>query len=101
MIYHIISKKDWNNAQAQDFYAPPSLEKEGFIHNSTQPQIKGVVERYYKDQHDLLLLHIDESKLTAPLKYELAPSVNEEFPHVFGKLNIDAVVNVTAYDNLG
>jgi len=101
MIYHVITKPDWEAAQAQGFYAPPSLEKEGFIHNSTQAQVSGVVERYYKDQHDLLLLHIAEEKLTAPLKYELAPSVNEAFPHIFGRLNRDAVVKVTAYDNMG
>ena len=41
-----------------------------------------------------MLLHIEESKLTAPLKYELAPSVNEEFPHIFGQLNLDAVIKV-------
>jgi uncharacterized protein (DUF952 family) len=37
-------------------------------------------------------LHIDETKLTVPLRYELAPSVNEMFPHLFGPLNLDAVV---------
>jgi uncharacterized protein (DUF952 family) len=41
------------------------------------------------------LLHVDESKLTAELKYELAASVNEEFPHLFGRLNLDAVVEVS------
>jgi uncharacterized protein (DUF952 family) len=101
MIYHVISKPDWEAALEQGFYAPPSLAAEGFIHNSTLAQVKGVVERYYKGREDLLLLHIEEDKLTAPLIYELAPSVNEEFPHIFGKLNIDAVVKITSYDNMG
>ena len=48
----------------------------------------------YKDKPDLLLMHLDESKLTAELKYELAPSINELFPHVFGSINLDAVVKV-------
>ena len=101
MIYHVITKPDWEAAKLQGFYAPPSLALEGFIHNSTQAQVKGVIERYYKDKKELLLLHIDEEKLTGLLKYELTPSVNEEFPHIFGKLNIDAVVKVTEYDNMG
>jgi uncharacterized protein (DUF952 family) len=94
MIYHVVTNQNWESAQQQGFYAAESLALEGFIHCSTTHQVKGVLERYYKDVPNLLLLYIDETKLTAPLKYELAPSVNEEFPHIFGQLNLDAVVEV-------
>jgi uncharacterized protein (DUF952 family) len=95
MIYHIVTKRDWKNALEQGFYEHASLKTEGFIHTSKAEQVKGVLERYYQNQTDLLLLHIDENKLNAELKYELAPSVNENFPHIFGPLNLDAVVNTT------
>lgn len=94
MIYHIVTLSDWQKALQQGFYEASSLATEGFIHASKEEQVKGVLQRYYKDQSGLLLLHIDESKLTVPLKYELAPSVNEEFPHIYGQLNLDAVVNL-------
>jgi len=92
MIYHVVTEANWQKAQQQGFYEADSLASEGFIHSSKAEQVAGVLERYYKGQSNLLLLHIDETKLTAPLKYELAPSVNEEFPHIFGRLNLDAVV---------
>jgi uncharacterized protein (DUF952 family) len=91
MIYHVVTDAGWQTALQQGFYEAESLAKEGFIHTSKAEQVAGVLERYYKNQSNLLLLHIDETKLTAPLKYELAPSVNEEFPHIFGRLNLDAV----------
>jgi uncharacterized protein (DUF952 family) len=94
MIYHVVTEINWQKAVQQGFYEADSLKVEGFIHTSKAAQVQGVLERYYKDQNDLLLLHIDESKLTAPLKYELAPSVNEEFPHIYGRLNIEAVTKV-------
>ncbi len=94
MIYHVVTRQSWEAARQQGFYEAASLALEGFIHCSKKEQVAGVLERYYKNQTDLLLLHIEESKLTAPLKYELAPSVNEEFPHVFGRINLDAVVDV-------
>ena len=94
MIYHVTKKDDWDKALQQGFYEAESLPTEGFIHTSTLTQVAGVLERYYKNQAGLILLHIDESKLTAPLKYELAPSVNEEFPHIFGQLNLEAVIKV-------
>jgi uncharacterized protein (DUF952 family) len=98
MIYHVVTEANWQKAQqtagpcGQGFYEADSLASEGFIHTSKAEQVAGVLERYYKGQSNLLLLHIDETKLTAPLKYELAPSVNEAFPHIFGRLNLDAVV---------
>jgi uncharacterized protein (DUF952 family) len=92
MIYHITTKENWEKALAAGFYEAPSLHTEGFIHNSTAEQVQGVLERYYAGQTNLVLLHIEETKLTAELKYELAPSVNEMFPHIFGAINVDAIV---------
>jgi uncharacterized protein (DUF952 family) len=96
MIYHITTKENWDKALVAGFYEAPSLHTEGFIHNSTAAQVQGVLERYYAGQTNLVLLHIEETKLTVELKYELAPSVNEEFPHIFGAINLDAIVKTEA-----
>lgn len=92
MIYHVTDVKKW--AAALDFgrYEAPSLHSEGFIHTSKKEQVAAVLQRYYSNTKDLLLLHIDESHLTSPLRYELAPSVNELFPHIYGPINLEAVV---------
>lgn len=92
MIYHVTKKEAWAHALQKGFYEAASLEKEGFIHASAMPQITGVLERYFENEKDLLLLHIDETKLTSVLKYQLADSVDEIFPHIFGPINLDAVV---------
>jgi uncharacterized protein (DUF952 family) len=94
MIYHVVTQQLWDAAVEKGFYEAPSLQAEGFIHCSQIQQVQGVLERYYKNISDLLLLHIDEEKLTSPLKFELSPSVNESFPHVFGTINLDAVVTI-------
>lgn len=95
MIYHIVNKTLWQQALQQGFYEAPSLAAEGFIHLSNEKQVAGVLKRYYQNERDLLLLQIDESKLTAVLLHETAPSVNEIFPHLYGRLNLDAVVHVS------
>ncbi|MFZ1371417.1 MAG: DUF952 domain-containing protein [Ferruginibacter sp.] len=98
MIYHVVTENNWQKALqtagpgGQGFYEADSLASEGFIHASKADQVQGVLTRYYKAQTNLILLHIDETKLTAPLKMEFAVSINEEFPHIYGRLNIDAVV---------
>ena len=44
---------------------------------------------------DLLLLWVDPSRLAAELRYERPEPGAPEFPHLYGPLNLDAVVAVT------
>lgn len=94
IIYHITTLQDWNEAQEKGFYTAPSLATEGFIHNSEDHQVAGVLERYYKHKKDLVKLCIDTEKLVHPLKYEYASSVKDTFPHIYGPLNVNAVIEV-------
>jgi uncharacterized protein (DUF952 family) len=94
IIYHITTKAEWQAAQQQGFYEAASLALEGFIHCSTANQVNGVLERYFAGKPNLVKLVIDTTKLTHELKYEHSPSVNQEFPHVYGSINLDAVVEV-------
>lgn len=93
MIYHITTEKEWAAFKGKAEYAPAAFEKEGFIHTSRLNQLEGVFQRYYSQRNDLLLLRIDEQKLTSNLIYE--PSTNRElFPHIYGKLNKEAITEV-------
>ena len=56
------------------------------------PQVTASANRFYADASELLVLHIDPSRLTSPLKAEAAGS-GELFPHIYGPLNRDAVVS--------
>lgn len=96
MIYHVVHKTDWEKALEMGYYEAASLHSEGFIHACLQHQLKGVLERYYAGKSDLLLLHIDENSLDCPLKYENSSSVNDQFPHIYGRLKTEAVKTVEA-----
>ena len=93
LIYHITTKENWNIAQQIGYYEVASLAIEGFIHCSTAQQVAGVLERYYIGKMDLVILVIDTSKLANKFIYELAPSVNQEFPHIYGTINLDAIID--------
>lgn len=94
MIYHITTRADWERQADRDEYEADSLQAEGFIHLSTAAQVPGVLERYYSNVPDLLMLHVDPNKLTHDLRYEAATN-DEHFPHLYGPLNKDAVVEIT------
>jgi uncharacterized protein (DUF952 family)/GNAT superfamily N-acetyltransferase len=100
LILHITARADWEHAQTQGDYAAPSLAEEGFIHCSTQEQVAGSANRYYAGRNDVLLLLIDPARLTAPLVYEppkRADRADQLFPHIYGRLNLDAVTRVIDY----
>jgi uncharacterized protein (DUF952 family) len=92
-IFHVISLEDWDKVKEKDFYTPMSLTNEGFIHFSFEDQIPGVIERFYNNQKNLLILKIDRNKLKSKLKLESVPGFGD-FPHLFGELNLDAVVEI-------
>ena len=93
-IYHITSRSWWEAAQKAGQLSSPRFEEEGYIHCSTEQQIAGVLERYFKGQTDLVRLTIEKAKVKPPLVYELAGKLNEVFPHIHGPINLDAVVAV-------
>ena len=94
IIYHVTTKSEWLTALQNGFYVAPSLQLEGFIHCSKAEQVSGVLERYFNGKTDLVKLVIDTSKLKNKLQFDFSPSVNEEFPHVYGTINVDAVIEV-------
>lgn len=102
MIYHITSRTAWNEARERGDYRAESLETEGFIHCSTDTQVVPVAEKFYQGQKGLLLLVIEPALLTSDLKWEPPaggpppPGVPEGdlFPHVYGPINLEAVVQV-------
>jgi uncharacterized protein (DUF952 family) len=93
IIYHVTTAKDWNEAIIKGFYEHPSLSAEGFIHCSQEHQVAGVLERYFAGQTELLKLVIDTDKLTSKFVFDWSPSTLDTFPHVYGVINIDAVVD--------
>lgn len=95
MIYHVVHSDEWNRQINLSNFVPPDYHREGFIHCCTKEQLSGVLNRYYKGVSGLLVLHLDESKLSSELKYELSTN-NEKFPHLFGAINRDAVVKTEA-----
>jgi uncharacterized protein (DUF952 family) len=102
MIYHVTSRMAWNQARQRGDYRAESLENEGFIHCSTDEQVIPVVEKFYKGQDSLLLLVIEPERLTSDLRWEPPaegappPGIPEDalFPHIYGPINLEAVVRV-------
>lgn len=101
-IYHIIPLTAWEVAKVAGEYRPPSLASDGFIHLSRTHQVVGVANAFYLGEEGLVLLEVDTALLRADLRLELPGGLpppegsppGERFPHLYGPLNLDAVVAV-------
>lgn len=90
-ILHITQRHEWEQAKNLGIYRSNTLDSEGFIHCSTLIQLLGSANRFFKNQTDLVILKIDIDRVTPEIRYEGADS-NNLFPHIYGALNVDAVI---------
>ncbi len=103
-IFHIATAADWRRTLDSGTYTTSTvgvtLEEEGFIHASRRDQVQGVFDRYYASLgEDLVLLTIDTARLGAEVRVEAVG--DDTYPHVYGPINRNAVVDVTPLNRRG
>jgi uncharacterized protein (DUF952 family) len=97
MIYHLALDADWAHAlDSGNGYCVSSigrhLDDVGFIHCSFEHQLRRVADAFYRGRSDVVLLSIDEARLTSPIREENTEGGADLYPHIYGPLNVDAVV---------
>jgi uncharacterized protein (DUF952 family) len=106
-VFHICTRAEADAARTAGEYRAVSLEREGFIHLSRAHQVWPTARAYFAGVAGLVLLVVDPTKLTAPLVYEApAPlpsatpktedpaTTTERYPHCYGPIAMEAVVEV-------
>lgn len=91
-IVHLCRCGEWNSALEAGEYRAASLQEVGFIHCSRPEQILWVANRYFHGMDDLVLLWIDPQRVASEIRWETADG--QVFPHIYGLLNLEAVVVV-------
>lgn len=84
MLLRITSPAEWANGRIE-------TEGQGFVHLSGPGQVLTPANAMYEGQRDLMLLVVDATKLRDEVKVEGG------FPHLYGPLTSDAIVDVVAF----
>ena len=99
-LFHLSDEAEWTTALAEGAFTGSTrgrtLADEGFIHCSFAHQVETVANLFYGGVDGLVLLTIDPERVQAPIRYDPAEN-GEEFPHIYGPLNIDAVIAVQPF----
>jgi uncharacterized protein (DUF952 family) len=93
ILFHITTREAFSELKKSHTYEPESIESEGFIHCSSGEQVNETANRFFADQTQILLLVIDVSTLLPEVKYELDEEAGQKFPHIYGPLNKDSIID--------
>jgi uncharacterized protein (DUF952 family) len=96
-IFHITEASEWYAAAATGAYTGSTrgktLEEVGFIHCSYDHQVAATAKVVYGDTTaPLVLVTIDPERVSSEIKVE------NEFPHIYGPLTVDALIAVQAFN---
>jgi uncharacterized protein (DUF952 family) len=113
LVYHLAPASALRRHAGAHGYEPPSLATEGFIHcTATRARTLQVAADYYAGVREpLVVLAIDPARLRARLVFEAPAPITGGgtahladgvlFPHLYGPLNLDAVVGAGALRRAG
>lgn len=98
-LFHIAEVAAWERAVPSGVYDRSthglSLQDVGFIHASFAWQVERVANFVYATNVEpLVLLRIDPAALKSPVRVERPDDASEGFPHIYGPLRLEAVVEV-------
>ena len=91
--YHLTPEEVWVAQAKEDAYRPEAFADEGFIHcTDGEANLLAVANRYYQcDKRPYVVLAVDLDRVAVPVRYEDPDRI---YPHIYGALNRDAVVEV-------
>jgi uncharacterized protein (DUF952 family) len=89
--YKILTAEQLAALEANAFDGAPVDQADGYVHLSTCDQVGETVDRHFAGQEGLAIAAVDLAALGEAVRWE--PSRGGElFPHLYGRLTLDAVI---------
>jgi len=96
-IFHITLPEHWARAQRDGAITMSTrdvtLAEEGFVHCSFAEQLAATAVRFFGDLEEVVVVRIDPAAVTSPVVSEDLYDSGQLFPHVYGPINVDAVID--------
>ncbi|WP_059174069.1 DUF952 domain-containing protein [Bacillus sp. FJAT-27445] len=97
IILHCLKKSVWERVKMNPYYGQESIEACGFIHCSSVENFWRVAPNFKRIVEPLVLLLIDSRKVEPITKWEDHDHCGREYPHIYGELNLNSVVEVLPF----
>lgn len=91
-LYKVVSVEDW---EASDQYVQLSAMDHPFVHLATKEQLPGVIDRFWKDTPEYVILKLKTKDLQGRLVFETNPGKTTRYYHLYdGVIPKSAVAEV-------
>lgn len=97
MIYYLMTRDEFDFALDEEEYWPDNFDDTGYIACVSEEGIPSL-ERNNDANEELILLTIDAQKLESAVIYEDLKGDQIMNPHIYGFLNMDAVICTETFD---
>ena len=94
-VYKILRRFEWEEAQKTGVFTGSADDRrDGFIHLSSATQLSTTCDRHFGQENEIILVVVAADRLAPGLKWEESRR-GEKFPHLYGLLELSAVLSVT------
>ncbi len=93
-ILHCMKKSTWESVKDKEYYGSAYIKAVGFLHCSSIEYMWRVAPMYEGVKDELVLLCIATSMVEPTIQWERGESNDRQYPHIYGELNLSAVVDV-------
>lgn len=97
MIIHCMKKSEWEAVKDEESFGFESIERCGFVHCCEVRYLWRVLPNFEDGEDERVLLCLDEDRIGSPIVYEDDGGYGRIYPHVYGPIKTDAVIQVLDY----
>ncbi len=84
--YRVLTDAEWMVAEKAGRFDGSAIDREdGFIHLSTYDQVSATIDKYFKDNDNLVIVEIDLSLMGDAVRWEVSRG-GALFPHLYAPL---------------
>ncbi len=88
-ILKVLTAGEWATLTDTGVFAGAPVDlADGYVHLSTEDQVAETLAKHFAGQGGLVLAALDTAAVADDLRWELAPSRGQEFPHLYRELRL-------------
>lgn len=81
-LYKVITIENWKNSQGKGFVMLADEDKD-FIHLAKEDQVQRIIDKYWADAPEFVVLKIDAKNLPGKLVFETNPGGTNKYYHLY------------------
>lgn len=94
-LYKVVSIDDWR--QSCEKLHLSTMDSD-FIHLSTEAQLNKIIEKYWADSAEYMVLKLERAKLSGDLILEANPGGTTKYYHLYnGSIPLDAIIETRSF----